>query len=126
MISLRGIYNAIPVYNGSNYGAIDQNGNDIVGCNYDYVDIRDGWINLYNTENPKSVLISPEGKVISDEYSRYFISSDGKYITAWTENNGNESSSNIMVQGKILDSNGSTKEQAIDDKYSIGTLVKVR
>ena len=120
-----GIQDAIPVYDGSYYGVIDKNGNEVVECYYDDYSIMDGWINLYDVSNPRGILINPEGEIVSDEYTRYFVSSDGEYITAWTENNWNDYSSDILVQSAILNSDGSVKKQ-FDEKYTVGAFLKVR
>lgn len=117
---------AVSVYNGSYYGAIDRNGNQITDCTYDNERMTDGWINLFDDSGSRGVLINPEGEIVSSSYTRYFVDKDSEYITAWPENDWNDYSSDLYVKGVILEVSGNLKKEITGDYFNIGKFVKVR
>lgn len=116
------------VWDGNNYGAIDQTGETLAGCYYNNYQMEDGWINLYQySPDQEGVLISPEGETVCENYSFYIASSDAEYITAWdTSDTDDLEEDEVSAETRsLLDKNGAFI-RTFKDKYNVGKFVKVR
>ena len=116
----------ILVWDGSGYGVIDSTGETIINCYYNEYQWEDGWLGLYNDDAYQDgILINQDGKIVCENYVRYFTDNDTEYITAWDEKGTDEVGESIAVSGALLDKSG-TVIQTFDDRYNVGKFVKVR